>query len=236
MRAQEIVDVVGTVVEDQETALALPNGTTALAIKEIVAAELNDHPAYRVNWRQFEANPQQQKPVLVGVLQVVLSADARLAQRLDALLIRYRQSQNVTTVIKAEGAYVGGDVTVTNGDFVGRDKTIVHHNAGADPVAIARAFATLYDRVAEQPRLSPQTKADVKDDLRDVEQELKKGDDADESFIRRRLRNVRRMAPDILEVVLATFVNPLLGLGVMAKKIAKKMRDEAAPGATASDS
>jgi hypothetical protein len=36
------------------------------------------------------------------------------------------------------------------------------------------------------------------------------------------------MAPDILDVVVATLVNPLAGLGVAAKKIADKAKEEAA--------
>jgi hypothetical protein len=35
------------------------------------------------------------------------------------------------------------------------------------------------------------------------------------------------MAPDILEVVVATLVNPVLGIGVVVNKIAKKAKEEA---------
>ena len=235
MRVEEIVDLVADVVEDQDAALALPNGTTALAVKEAVAAELADHPVYSRNWARFEASPQAQRPVLVGVLQVVLTADVGLAERLDALMTQYKQGQPTTTVIRTEGAYIGGSVTVQGGDFVGRDqvKTITTYQ-GADPAAIARAFAEFYAQVSEHEALSPEDRADVRAELQEVEEELQKGEAADEGFIRRRLRNVQRMAPDILEVVLTTFANPVLGLGMVAKKIAAKMKAEADPAAAPS--
>jgi len=44
----------------------------------------------------------------------------------------------------------------------------------------------------------------------------------------RRFRNLARMAPDILEVTLATITNPILGYGVIAKKIAAKAKEASA--------
>jgi hypothetical protein len=38
------------------------------------------------------------------------------------------------------------------------------------------------------------------------------------------------MAPDILEVVMATIANPAAGLGLAATKVAKKMSEEAGAG------
>jgi hypothetical protein len=65
---------------------------------------------------------------------------------------------------------------------------------------------------------------DVKVEIQEVREELEKQDEADESFILRRLRNIGRMAPDILEVTLATITNPILGFGILAKKIAEKAK------------
>jgi hypothetical protein len=53
------------------------------------------------------------------------------------------------------------------------------------------------------------------------------GEQVSESFVRERLRNLQRMAPDILDVVVATFANPVAGAGMVIKKIAGKMKAEA---------
>ncbi len=128
-----------------------------------------------------------------------------------------------------EGSVISGNVSVQNGDFVARDQKkgdISYNQQGASPADIADAFASFYCQIEQKPDLKPQDKADVKADVQDVEEELKKGEDADETFIQRRLRSVKRMAPDIWEVILATFAKPAAGLGLVAEKIAEKMKAE----------
>jgi hypothetical protein len=134
------------------------------------------------------------------------------------------------------GAYIGGGVHTGGSDFVGRDKNtsiniggnvsgnivVGDHNI-VTTTGRKNAFAPVY-RAIEQSNLPAQDKTDVEAEVREIEAEIGKADQADESSITRHLRNVRRMAPDILEVILATFGNPAAGLGLVAKKIADKMK------------
>jgi hypothetical protein len=94
----------------------------------------------------------------------------------------------------------------------------------ADPEAIARAFKQFYDAVEARPDIPPADKEDLKTDLQEMEEEVAKGEEAQEGFLMRRLRNIKRMAPDIWEVILATFANPAAGLGLVAKKVAEKAK------------
>jgi hypothetical protein len=48
----------------------------------------------------------------------------------------------------------------------------------------------------------------------------------DEGFLSRRFRNIARMPPDILDLVVAMLANPLSGLGVAARNIAEKAKEE----------
>jgi hypothetical protein len=48
----------------------------------------------------------------------------------------------------------------------------------------------------------------------------------DEGFLSRRFRNIARMAPDVVDLVVAILTNPLAGLGVAVKKIAEKTKEE----------
>jgi hypothetical protein len=48
----------------------------------------------------------------------------------------------------------------------------------------------------------------------------------DKSFLSRRFRNIARMAPDVLDLVVAMLANPLAGLGVVVKKVAEKAKEE----------
>ena len=240
---QEIITVVGELLPDDGASLAQQHGPQALTVaREMESAltpVLEANPAYAPLWQQFRADPQTLAPALAGVLQVLLAADAALARRLDALLAQYRQAARpATNVNTGGGAYVGGSVTVERGDFVGRDNinisgdgNVIGNNSrstvfkqSADPEALARAFGQIYAAVAAHPATSPADKADMKAELEEVEQELAKGEAADEDFLTRHLRNVGRMAPDILEVALATIASPVAGLGLVAKKVADKVR------------
>ncbi len=146
------------------------------------------------------------------------------------------------------GAYIGGSVNTGGGDFVGRDKivstgergvaiggnvsnsTIVtgdHNTVGSTVTLRQEHIQQIFEAIDRHPSLSETDKADLKAEVQDLETEDAKGEQADEAFIARRLRNIQRMAPDILDVVLATLVNPVAGFGMVAKKVAGKIRAEA---------
>ena len=144
------------------------------------------------------------------------------------------------------GTYINGGVNTGGGDFVGRDKkvsggersVVIGGNATGSTIIVGdhntvtntnthNVFAPVY-RAIEQSSLPAQDKVDVKTEVEEIEGEIVKGDKANESFITRHLRNVGRMAPDILDVILTTFANPVAGLGMVAKKIAEKMKADTA--------
>ena len=249
-QAEQIVNVLAKVVPDDGASLRQHHGpaalTTAQKIQGEVAPRLKTKPMYTAAWEEFQQQPEAAAPMLETAIGMLMRADVALGQRLDSLLNEFRKATGEsTTVNTGGGAYVSGNVAVTNGDFVGRDKrttTItgdgnvggdhsssrVIKQQGADAAAIARAFADFYTAVQQQPDLPPRDKADVQAELEEVETELQKGEEANEGFIRRRLRHVQRMAPDIYDVVLATFANPIAGVGLVAKKIAEKMKADAA--------
>lgn len=57
-----------------------------------------------------------------------------------------------------------------------------------------------------------------------VVKEAEKGEQADPSRIERLLNTISAMAPDILDVVVATIGNPLSGIGMVIKKIGEKAK------------
>jgi len=96
---------------------------------------------------------------------------------------------------------------------------------------LAENARPVYERIAARPNTSPTDRADLEAEVKEVEAEVAKGEKADENFLLRRLRNIKRMALDILEVVMATIANPAAGLGLVGAKITKKMAEEAGAGA-----
>lgn len=132
------------------------------------------------------------------------------------------------SVIKTDGgAFIGGGVNTGGGKFVGRDD---HSKTGMSAGEIQFLFRDIYSTIEQKQNISPDEKVDIKTELDEVKQELAKGDKADETFLQRRLRNIGRIAPDILEVTLAMMANPAAGLGLVAMKIADKMKQQANKG------
>ena len=115
------------------------------------------------------------------------------------------------------GAYVEGQVDTGGGDFIGRDKTI-------SAAEIKNVFTPIYENIDSKPQISPEDKSDLKAEVQEVETEVAKGEEADESFLARRFRNIGRTAPDILDVVLATLTNPTAGFAMAVAKIAEKAK------------
>lgn len=90
---------------------------------------------------------------------------------------------------------------------------------------IQQKFEPIYEAIESSSRDATE-KQDLVDEIDDIKAEVAKGDDANESFLSRRLRNLKKMAPDIAEVALSTLANPVAGLGMAVQKIAKKIKDE----------
>lgn len=137
---------------------------------------------------------------------------------------------NKTRQSRNEGVSIGGNVNTSGGDITGRDHIETHSGvAGAE--TIAQAFAPIYAQIDALTRLSSTERADLQATTLEIQGEALKGKKADEMLLQRRLREVERMAPDILEVILATLANPLVGLGLVAKKITAKAADESGDNA-----
>lgn len=122
------------------------------------------------------------------------------------------------------GAYIEGSVNTGGGDFVGRDQI---KSAGLSAADIAKLFEPIYARIEARPNTDPGDKADLQTDVQELQAEVAKGDKADESFLSRRLRNLQRVAPDILEIVTATLTNPLAGFSAVVTKVAQRMKESA---------
>ena len=141
------------------------------------------------------------------------------------------------------GAYIGGNVNTGGGDFVGRDKKVI---AGERGVAIGgnvsgstivtgdgnvvghqelhQGFAPVYQAIADSARPA-QEKEDLQAEVQEIETAAQKPD-VDERWLSRRLRTLKRMAPDIAKVLLAGLGGPQAVVAETVKQIAARMQAE----------
>jgi hypothetical protein len=120
---------------------------------------------------------------------------------------------------------INGNVNIAGGNIATHQTT-----SGLSAAEIKQLFDSLYTAIETRAGTSSTAKEDIKAEVKEIQSTVteaaQKNEKVDESFMARHFRNIARMAPDILDVVVATLGNPLAGLGVAAKKIAEKAKSE----------
>lgn len=128
----------------------------------------------------------------------------------------------------------GRDRTVSAGDrsamISGEIRNSTIFTEDYNRVDSAYKFSTIFQQIEGKRDLPQVEKSDLKSELKTFEDEDKKGPEANEGFLAQRLRNIRRIAPNILEAATAIILNPATGFGTIAKKVAEKIKAEANAG------
>lgn len=129
---------------------------------------------------------------------------------------------------KTEGGVniTGGNVTV-GGDVVGRDK-ITTVTSGLDASALAeltKQFAQVYQKIEARPEDPNADKNEIKETVQKIEEEVKKGEQANPAKVERWLKFLAGMADDIFQVVASTLTSPLAGIAQTIRLIAQKARE-----------
>lgn len=125
-----------------------------------------------------------------------------------------------------------GDISDVKGNvnIAGRN---IHQKitTGLTGTEIKQLFDTVYNRIETRPDTSTSKKEDLKADVQQIQlivtEAAQKDKKVDETLLSRHFRNIARMAPDIVDVIVATVAHPLAGLGALVKKIAQKAKEEA---------
>ena len=131
--------------------------------------------------------------------------------------------------VTISGSSVGG--SVAGRDLVGGDVTTTTTiTSGIDATALAQlvaAFKGIETKIDARPPDPNVDKDELKNTVKKVEDEVKKGEEANSTKVERWLKFLGDMAPDILQVTAATLANPVMGLSLAVKKIAEKAESQA---------
>ena len=112
------------------------------------------------------------------------------------------------------GAYIGGNVNTGGGNFIGRDQ-------------FNQNFQPIYDQI-QLLNLSESIKDDIKAEVEDLQKHVEEQEVLDEGFLARRLRNIKRMAPDILDLILKSLAGPQAAAITVVQKVAERIKAEQA--------
>jgi len=122
----------------------------------------------------------------------------------------------------------GGDQNIMSGSISsggisaqGRDaKVTVNQYQGADAKELAGLFEKLYQHINARPDDPNIDKEEIVDTIKKIEAEASKGEEANQSKLGRWMGTLNKMAPDILDVALASLGGPVSGVTAVLKKIA----------------
>ncbi|MGC1377585.1 MAG: phosphotransferase [Anaerolineales bacterium] len=157
---------------------------------------------------------------------------------------------NRTTIRKVNtggGAYIGGNLNLQNGDFVGRDKVdnsikvgdisnssgvaIGHgaqvnltQNSGATLDEIARVFALIREKASQEKDSAK--KEDALQAVDKLKAEAERGEQAEEGRVQRWFSFLAEASADAWDVAVASLSNPALGLGTAFRKIVQRAKEE----------
>ena len=136
------------------------------------------------------------------------------------------RSSSRTSIKVGDNAHLNSNLNIAGRDII--TKTTI---LGFDEAQAAQLFDQLRKDTEANTKSSLATLEDLKAEISEIQSNVteaaKKNEKVDEGFLARRFRNIARMAPDVLDVVVKTLANPMLGIGEAAKKIAKKAKEEA---------
>ncbi|MBI5032057.1 MAG: zinc ribbon domain-containing protein [Chloroflexi bacterium] len=123
------------------------------------------------------------------------------------------------------GKMSGGQVQV-GGDVAGRDK-ITTTTTGLDAstlVELTKQFAKIYQKIDARLEDPNTDKTEIKDTVQKIEEEVKKGEQANPAKVERWLKFLAGMADDIFQVVASTLASPIAGVAKAIQLIAKKAK------------
>lgn len=135
----------------------------------------------------------------------------------------------MTAKKNTSGKKAGRDMLEIN--VTGNQNAVATHG-GKATVSISQAAQDDWKAWREQmeseikalKELPVEDQAMLTQNVEQVVKEAEKGEEADPSRIERLLNTISAMAPDILDVAVATIGNPLAGIGLVIKKIGEKAK------------
>jgi len=168
----------------------------------------------------------------------------KLQKKINAYRLLQGLGEDHAAEIKALEAEVQTLTQSADGDFTGRDKfvhnqetsiqvggnlagniVVGNNNVVSNTVATQNILFPVYQAIDASTR-PPQDKADLKADVKEIETAVAQNKPVDETWLARRLRNLKKIAPDIAEVALASLAGPGAAVAAIVKQVAAKVKAE----------
>jgi hypothetical protein len=122
-----------------------------------------------------------------------------------------------------------GNISGSSGIAVGRGAR-ASVSRGVSGAELSRLFEHVYRQVEERPGTSAAQKSEISATVKSVHREAGKGARADTGKIEGWLKTLANLAPDILDVTIASLTSPIAGISAAVRKIAERARSNPSEG------
>ena len=132
---------------------------------------------------------------------------------------------------RTQNKQIGGDQNIIQGSISGGvtvqgrgAQVSVQQTSESNDKELSALFDKLYEAIQARPHDSNIDKEEISETVQRIEQEVKKGDQANDSKLQRWMDGLNKIAPDIVDVILASLGGPVSGLTAVLKKVAEHAR------------
>ena len=123
------------------------------------------------------------------------------------------------------GINISGEHVSIKGDVIGRDKVVTNYdNSSKNWILLEKEFSTVKEKISREVD-DEVYKEEIQDKVTKIEQEVKKGEEADSNKVEKWLKFIAGMSDDIYQVVVSTLANPVLGISKTIQLIAQKAKE-----------
>jgi hypothetical protein len=138
------------------------------------------------------------------------------------------QKSTRKTGIRGDQNMVSGNVSSGGIVMQGGQENVVtiHQFKETDAKELTALFEKLYQYIESRPSDPNVEKEEITGTLQKIEEEASKGEQANRTKIERWVENLNRMAPDIVDVILASLGGPVSGVTAILKKVADHARQQ----------
>ena len=105
----------------------------------------------------------------------------------------------------------------------------IHQSSGLDAKDVAALFEKLYQHIESRPPDPNVDKKEIVESVKKIQEEASKGEQVNETKLTRWINYLNEIAPDIVDVALASLGGPVSGVTAVLKKIADRARQEPKP-------
>ena len=144
------------------------------------------------------------------------------------------KKRDVKTSIVVNGENAIGNITAS-----GNARVSVSQKKVTQPPAspeLTRLFAEIYQELKNRPVTPGAGKTIIRQQVKLIEKEAAKGEKADQKNLGNLFEFLEQIAPDIVDVFIASLGGPVSGFSVVLKKIAERAKSKPVSGKESNDS